>query len=85
MVRHVCLARIMYNNTKIINFTEDLMKKIMILICYIMIVGSLLFAAGCKKSENPGNSEDKTSDSYQEKPAFNPEEPAPVPEGTPKY
>ncbi len=50
------------------------MKKIVVLICYMIIMGLLLFSAGCKKSENPERSGKKA-----------PDDPAPVPEGTPKY
>ena len=66
-------------------FTEGFMKKIMILICYITFLVLLLFTAGCKKTETPENPREKTTESFQGKPAFNPDEPAPVPEGTPKY
>lgn len=61
------------------------MKKIVVLICYMIIMGLLLFSAGCKKSENPEHSGEKAPDSSTEKPALDPDEPAPVPEGTPKY
>lgn len=61
------------------------MKKIVVLICYMIIMGLLLFSAGCKKSENPEYSGEKAPDSSTEKPALDHDEPAPVPEGTPKY
>ncbi len=61
------------------------MKIIMTLICCLIISGMMLFATGCKKAETPEKSEEKTSLTSPEKPAFNPDEPAPVPEGTPKY
>ncbi len=61
------------------------MKKIVVLICYMLIMGLLLFSTGCKKSENPEHSGGKASNSTTEKPVLNPDEPAPVPEGTPKY
>ena len=61
------------------------MKRIIILICCLMISGMLLFTAGCEKSEPPEKSGEKASATSPEKPAFDPDEPAPVPEGTPKY
>ena len=69
------------------NFSSGrkIMKNIINLMCYMMILGLLIFVAGCKKSETREHSGGKTPASSPEKPAFNPDEPAPVPEGTPKY
>jgi ABC-type oligopeptide transport system substrate-binding subunit len=61
------------------------MKNIVVLICCMIIMGLLLFSAGCKKSENSEHSGEKAPDSFTEKPALDHDEPAPVPEGTPEY
>lgn len=62
------------------------MKKILSLICLLMCIGTLLLAAGCKKS-GTSETEDKKAASApaHESTEFNPDEPAPVPEGTPPY
>ncbi len=61
------------------------MKKMATLIFSLIIAVSMLFTIGCKKAEAPESSPEKTSSSSPEKPAFNPDEPAPVPEDTPQY
>ena len=61
------------------------MKKVLTLICYIVIVGLLFFAAGCEKPETPENPKEETSAVSPKKPAVDPDKPAPLPEGTPKY
>lgn len=61
------------------------MKRIMALMCCLIISGMMLFASGCKKAEPPEKSGEKALATSLEKPAFEPDEPAPVPEGTPKY
>ncbi|GBD95731.1 MAG TPA: hypothetical protein ENG83_04405 [Nitrospirae bacterium] len=61
------------------------MKQMIALVISLIIAGSLLFTTSCKKAESPESSRDKTTASAPQKPAFNPDEPAPVPEGTPPY
>ncbi|HDH05574.1 MAG TPA: hypothetical protein ENH01_07670 [Nitrospirae bacterium] len=61
------------------------MKKIIVVVISLIIAGSMLFTMGCKKAESPKPSPEKTSTSTPQGPAFNPDEPAPVPEGTPPY
>jgi len=53
------------------------MKKILIL-CLFLLVTGLLITSGCKKTEKTEPSKEDTSQTT-------PQEPAPVPEGTPKY
>ena len=54
------------------NFTKIAM------IC--LFAGAIVFAYGCKKSDAP----QKVTET-EEKQKFNPDEPAPVPKGTPPY
>jgi ABC-type oligopeptide transport system substrate-binding subunit len=61
------------------------MKKIMICLFLLLIVSTLLFATACKETETPEPSKEKTSTLSPGDPDFNPDEPAPVPEGTPPY
>lgn len=61
------------------------MKQMIVLVISLIIAGSFLFTTSCKKAESPESSRDKTTASASQKPAFNPDEPAPVPEGTPPY
>ncbi|HDH53855.1 MAG TPA: hypothetical protein ENH24_05155 [Nitrospirae bacterium] len=61
------------------------MKEMIVLMGSLIIAGSLLFTTGCKKAESPEPSREKTSASAPQEPAYNPDEPAPVPEGTPPY
>lgn len=53
------------------------MRKVLIL-CISLLVAVLLLTAGCKKTEKTEPSKEGTSQTA-------PKEPAPVPQGTPKY
>jgi hypothetical protein len=61
------------------------MRKIISLIFPILIAGLLLFPVSCKKAEEPEPAEETTLSPGPAEPGFNPDEPAPVPEGTPEY
>ncbi|MDH4028962.1 MAG: hypothetical protein OEU95_09035 [Nitrospirota bacterium] len=62
------------------------MKKTLVVIFLIMIIMSLLFTVSCKKSGTSGSKDEKSvSAPASEEGEFNPDEPAPVPKGTPPY
>ncbi len=60
-------------------------KTIVFILSIIIVLGIFLLTINCKQTKTPERSEERTSEPAPEKPAFNPDEPAPVPEGTPEY
>lgn len=60
------------------------MKRIIICLLLLLITGSFILT-GCKGTEAPEHSGTESSAPVKEAEGFNPDEPAPVPEGTPPY
>ncbi len=63
----------------------DVMKKVFICLISIVISVVLLSSTGCKKTEKPEHPENERLSKGSDDIKFNPDEPAPVPEGTPPY
>ncbi len=61
------------------------MKKAITVMLSICMSVMLLFTAGCSNTEKTGTEREDMSEAPPEKPAFDPDKPAPVPEGTPQY
>lgn len=57
------------------------MKKLTV-IGYLLL---LVLIQGCERGEKNEGSKEKVYPVPAEKPVFNPDEPAPLPEGTPEY
>ena len=62
-----------------------LMRNVIILLLLICMSGILLVTVGCSNTEKTGTNREELTEAVPEKPAFDPDKPAPIPEGTPPY